>query len=249
MNARGVTGTVPRVSGPAMAGCSTHRARSVVPRRGPATHPAAPLLAVALALACWPSLVRADVLDRAVELANEGRFPEAHQAIAPLLAESSDNNFRARLLQGILRVREGRLDDAVSLFEALRDAYPRRSEPYNNLAAVYVAEGRLDDAHAALLAAIARQPDLPIAHENLADLYIRLARRSSVRAREAAGTPLSDRDAVPAAPLGDSEARAEAPSPPPRRDGRRRHRRGDARLRARDRICRRRGRDGSRGLA
>lgn len=127
-------------------------------------------------------MVRADEIDRAAELADEGRFQEAHQVIAPLVDQQPDN-FRARLLQGILQARQGRLDDAVRLFEALRDRYPERSEPYNNLAAVYVAQGRLDDAHAALLSAIAHPPELPAAHENLADLYIRLARRSSLRAR------------------------------------------------------------------
>jgi tetratricopeptide (TPR) repeat protein len=133
-------------------------------------------------------MARADEIDRAIELANEGRFQEARQLIAPLLDQQPDN-LRARLLQGILHVRDGRLDDAVRLFEALRDSYPGRSEPYNNLATVYVAQGRLDDAHAALLSAIARRPELPAAHENLADLYIRLARRSSLRARTLASAP------------------------------------------------------------
>lgn len=202
----------PRVPGRATSGRRGNRARIVLPERNPATCPVALLLMVALA--CWPALVRAGDLDSAVELANEGRLSEAQQVIAPLLEENSDN-FRARLLQGILQVRAGRLGDAARVFAALRDTYPDRSEPYNNLAAVYVAQGRLDDAHAALLAAIAREPDLPVAHENLADLYIRLARRSSGRAREAARAPPSDRDAVPAAPLGDSAVGAEVPDPPP----------------------------------
>ena len=139
-------------------------------------------LAVALALCCGLPVVRADELEHAIALADEGRFDEAHRAIAPLL-EQRPENFRARLVQGILRVREGHLDDAIGLFEALRETYPERSEPYNNLAAIYVAQNRMDEAHAALLSAIARKPEVPPAHATLAGLYPRLARRSRLRAQ------------------------------------------------------------------
>ena len=169
------------------------------------------LAGVAL-LACWPTMVRADDLGPAMALANEGRFQEAHQWIAPLLAAEPDH-FRARLLQGVLRAREGRLDDAARLFEALRDAYPERPEPHNNLAAVYVAQDRLAEAQAALLAAIARKPELPAAHENLADLYIRLARSSSLRARDLAGAAGSDRNAPADAPPPGTTVTAGEPDP------------------------------------
>ena len=138
--------------------------------------------ALALATGSQPSPVRADDLERAIALADEGRYDEARQVISPLL-ELRPDHIRARLLWGILQVHEGRLEEAARLFKDLSDTYPERSEPYNNLAAVYVAQGRLDDAHTALLAAVARQPALPIAHENLADLYDRLAHRSDLRAR------------------------------------------------------------------
>jgi len=157
--------------------------------------------------------VRAGDLDTAIELANEGRFPEAHQQIAPLLEQHPDN-FRARLLQGVLRAREGRLDDAARVFKALQDAYPERSEPYNNLAAVYVAEGRLDDAYRALRAAIVRKPELPAAHENLADLYIRLARRSGLRARDLANAPAPDPDTSADEPATGGFATADTPDRP-----------------------------------
>lgn len=174
----------------------------------------APLLALGMLLASWPMLVRAGDLDTAIELANEGRLQEAHQQIAPLLQQHPDN-FRARLLQGVLRAREGRLDDAARLFEALRDTYPERSEPYNNLAAVYIAQGRLDDAYGALRAAIVRKPQLPAAHENLADLYIRLARRSGLRARDLASTPAPDRDTSSDEPAASGLAIADAPDQVP----------------------------------
>ena len=140
-----------------------------------------------LAIGLGPSGASADELERAIALANEGRFDEAHELIVPLLNENP-GDLRAQLLEGILQVRQGQFEEAVRIFEALRDAYPERSEPYNNLAAVYVAQDRLDEAHAALLAAIARKPQLPTAHENLADLYIRLARSSNLRAQDLSST-------------------------------------------------------------
>ena len=151
-------------------------------------------VAAVLALVCWEWGARADELERALELANEGRLAEARQVILPIVEQQPDH-FRARLLQGILRVREEGFDDAIRIFGALRDAYPERSEPYNNLAVVYVAQGRLDEAHAALQSAIAREPELHTAHENLSDLYIRLARRSTLRARalsDASGSSSSE---------------------------------------------------------
>lgn len=178
--------------------------------QGCAAYAFGPPLALGMLLAFWPMMVRAGDLDTAIDLANEGRFQEAHQQIAPLLEQHPDN-FRARLLQGVLRAREGRLDGAARLFEALRDTYPERSEPYNNLAAVYVAQGRLDDAYGALRAAIARKPELPAAHENLADLYIRLARRSSLRARDLTSAPAPDRDTSAEEPAAGGLAVAGAP--------------------------------------
>lgn len=173
-------------------------------------HALASLLGLGMLLVWSPTMVRAGDLETAIELANEGRFPEAHQQIEPLLEQHPDN-FNARLLQGILRAREGRLDDAARLFEALRDTYPERSEPHNNLAAVYVAQGRLDDAHEALRAAIARRPKLPAAHENLADLYIRLARRSSLRARDLASAPAPDWGAPEGEPVNGELVTADEP--------------------------------------
>ena len=175
----------------------------------------ATVLALAVASSVWAA--QADELERAIELADEGRLAEAHQIVLPIVEQQPDH-FRARLLQGILWVREERFDDAILVFDALRDRHPERSEPYNNLAVVYVAQGRLDEAHAALLSAIAREPELPTAHENLADLYIRLARRSSLRSRalpdasgsnsSAAGSPPSADEPLAVQDLGSGEGLA-----------------------------------------
>ena len=159
----------------------------------------------ALAFVCAVWVARADELERAIELADEGRLAEAHRVILPIVEQQPDH-FHARMLQGVLRLREKGLDDAIRIFEALRDAYPERSEPYNNLAVVYVAQGRLDEAHAALLSATEREPELPAAHENLSDLYIRLARRSTLRARALLDASGSDSNATDFRPPVDNAA-------------------------------------------
>lgn len=149
---------------------------------------AAAVLVLALVIGAWPSGARGDDLAAAMRLADEGRYEETRQIVVSVLEQRPDD-LRAGLLWGILQMRAGHLGEAARRFETLRDSHPDRFEPYNNLAAVYVAQGRLDDAHAALLAAVAREPGLSIVHENLADLYLRLARRSQRRGEIPAPPP------------------------------------------------------------
>ena len=121
-------------------------------------------------------------LDRAISLAAEGRYPEAREVLDPLLQRDSGHP-RVRLLNGILRAREGRVSEAIDIFHRLRRDHPDMSEPWNNLAVLYAATGRFDEAREALLAALEREPTA-ISYENLGDLYSSLARRAYGRARE-----------------------------------------------------------------
>ena len=123
-----------------------------------------------------------DAFERARSLAIEKRYSEAREVLDPLL-ERLPGHPRARLLHGVLRAREGRLAEAIDVFEALRRDHPDMVEPYNNLAVLYATEGRLEDAREILLATAARQPDAVI-YANLADVYVKLARRALERARE-----------------------------------------------------------------
>ena len=122
-----------------------------------------------------------DAFDRARSLAIEKRYSEAREVLDPLL-ERLPGHPRARLLHGVLRAREGRLAEAVDVFEALRRDHPDMVEPYNNLAVLYAADGRLDDAREILLATVERRPDAVI-YANLADVYVKLASRALERAR------------------------------------------------------------------
>ena len=123
-----------------------------------------------------------DTFERALSLASEKRYSDAREVLDPLL-EREPVSPRARLLHGVLRVREGRVDEAVEIFETLRHDRPDMSEPYNNLAVLYAVEGRLDDARKTLIAALERRSDA-VLYTNLGDVYTKLARRAYDRARE-----------------------------------------------------------------
>ena len=122
-----------------------------------------------------------DDLDRAISLAAEKRFQEARQALGPVLERKPDDP-QARLLDGVLHVREGRVSEARDVFDRLRRDRPEMSEPWNNLAVLYASEGRLNEARESLLAALERKP-LAAAYANLGDVYTRLARRAYRQAR------------------------------------------------------------------
>ena len=146
-----------------------------------------------------------DTFERALSLASEKRYADAREVLDPLL-EREPGNPRARLLHGILRVREGRMTEAIDIFEALRRHHPDMSEPYNNLAVLYAVEGRLDDARTTLIAALERGPDA-VVYANLGDVYTKLARRAYGKARELdPGATLSGREMDIAFPLVESAA-------------------------------------------
>ena len=137
---------------------------------------------VLAALVTPPAAHCDESFERALALASENRWPEARDVLGPLLEREPDH-FRARLLDGILRAREGHLGDAVEAFEALRRDHPDMAEPYNNLAVIYALQGRLDDARTTLLAVLERRPD-EVVYANLGDVYTRLAHRAYEQARE-----------------------------------------------------------------
>ena len=123
-----------------------------------------------------------DALGRALSLAIEERHSEAREILDPLL-ERDPGNTRARVLHGVLRAREGRVKDAIEVFEQLKRDNPDMPEPYNNLAVLYTVEGRLDDARRVLLESLERRPD-PITYASLGEVYTKLARDANERARE-----------------------------------------------------------------
>ena len=147
---------------------------------------AATLAALLCSAAAWGD----EVLDRAISLSAEERPKEARALLEEFLEREPDHP-RARLLDGVLQAREGRVDEAIDVFEALRRDHPDRVEAYNNLAVLYAVKGRLEDARMTLVGALAQGPD-PLVYGNLGDVYAELARRAYRRARE-----LSSGDGIP----------------------------------------------------
>ena len=139
-------------------------------------------LGAMLAMLVPPVASSEETLDRASVLASEKRYPEARAVLDPVLERDADHP-RARLLDGFLRVHEGRVGKAIEIFDRLRRDHPDLPEAWNNLAVLYAAEGRLHEARETLSTALERNPSA-IGYANLGDIYASLARRAYGRARE-----------------------------------------------------------------
>ena len=201
------------------------RAQAMASRLGKAALVA---FGAALAILWSASALADDALERALSLTAAERYGEARQAVDGVLAREPGSP-RARLLHGVLRVREDRKSEAVGIFEELARDRPDMFEAHNNLAVLYAEEGRLDAARATLRAALQRRPER-VGYRNLGDIYTQLARRAYARGRAAeprgeahaeaptdaadkasarAGAPTDDE--APAAAADKASARAEAP--------------------------------------
>ena len=121
-----------------------------------------------------------DPVDDALSLVAQQRHAEAREAIEDML-ERNPEAPGPRLLQGVLYAREGRLVEAVAIFEGLRNDHPRMFEAHNNLAVLYAKLGRLDDARKAQIAALELRPDA-VVYANLGDVYMKLAEEAYERA-------------------------------------------------------------------
>lgn len=180
-----------------------------------------PLLAVcgmSAALLCATPATAQDSVERVVSLVSQGRYPEARTALEPLL-KRQPNAARPRLIDGILRAREGRTAEAISIFEGLRTDRPDMFEVHNNLAVLYARQGRLEASRAALLAALERRSDATV-HANLGDILTQLAERAYARARDLAGgfVPPPDTRPRPASPGSGKSAESSPPETPETRD-------------------------------
>ena len=156
-------------------------------------------------------------LERVIALANEDRLAEAREVLEPLLARDADHP-RVRLLDGVLLAQQGRVRDAVEVFDRLRQDHPEMSEPWNNLAVLYAAEGRIDEAREALLAALERRPSA-IGYANLSEIHAKLARRAWRRSQElaakGAGGPASGGLVARSADVSPPRASDDSPAEPP----------------------------------
>ena len=135
-----------------------------------------------LIAALWSGIALSENnLETALSLLSAAKYPEARRVLNPLLEREPDDP-RLRLAHGILRLHEGNPDEAIGVFESLRDDHPDMLEPVNNLAVLYALQGRLDDAREILLAALERRSKATL-YANLGDVYTKLAERAYDKAR------------------------------------------------------------------
>ena len=181
-------------------------------------------LGAMLATLLSPAASSGEDLDRAISLASEQQYRQARAVLDPVLDRDADHPL-GRLLDGVLRAREGRIGEAIEIFERLRRDHPDLSEPWNNLAVLYAAEGRFDEARETLLTALERRPTA-IGYANLGDIYSTLARHAYGRARElgpdVAVDPATAEEsglglAMSAVPAADASAAADPPPEEPAR--------------------------------
>ena len=139
-------------------------------------------LGAMLATFLSPAAFSGEALDQAISLAAEQRYGQARAILDPVLARDAGHPV-GRLLDGVLRAHEGRIGEAIEIFERLRRDHPDMSEPSNNLAVLYAAEGRFDEARETLLTELSRRPSA-IGYANLGDIHSTLARHAYGRAGE-----------------------------------------------------------------
>ncbi len=141
------------------------------------TPPRRAALLICLALAAAPLTARADAVDDAARLYQQGKTDEALGRIERYLADQP-SDARARFLKAQLLVQQGKTDEAVTLYSGLIEQYPELAEPYNNLAVIYAQQGRYQLARDYLERAVAAFPEYSVALENLGDVYAKFAETS-----------------------------------------------------------------------
>jgi Flp pilus assembly protein TadD len=140
-----------------------------------------PLLVLILLLGA--GAVLADDLDQARKLMRAGDRTAAMASIDKVLA-AKPNDQDARFLKGVALAEDGRVDEAIEVYQRLAQDFPELPEAHNNLAVLYAARGDLERARQSLDMAIRTNPKYAVAQENLGDVYIQLAARAYERAAQ-----------------------------------------------------------------
>lgn len=139
------------------------------------------LLLFAFAFGLAAGAARADELLEARKLLRAGEREAAMQRVEGVLAAKPSDQ-QARFLKGVILAEDGRVPEAIEVYQRLVQDYPELAEAHNNLAVLYAARGDLERARQSLDMAIRANPDYATAQENLGDVYIQLAARAYERA-------------------------------------------------------------------
>jgi ketosteroid isomerase-like protein len=163
----------------------------ILPRFRPGRRPAClsrgrallPFLAAAL----LGTAAHADEAAEVSKLMRAGQHAEALKRADVYLARVP-RDAQVRFYKGVL-LSESRPAEAIAIFTALTEDFPRLPEPYNNLAVLYAASGQYEKARAALDKSIRTNPAYATVYENLGDIHARLASQAYEKALQVdAGT-------------------------------------------------------------
>lgn len=131
----------------------------------------------AVLLSCAAFTAAAQDTEEIDRLIRQGQLDAASSRIEALLARDAKDP-RIRFLKGIVLSEQGKLADAIAVFQSLTEDYPELPEPYNNLATLFAAGGQFEKAITSLEMAIQINPSYGTAHENIGDVYARMATRA-----------------------------------------------------------------------
>ncbi len=92
-------------------------------------------------------------------------------------ATGLDPAVRSRVERASQLVEQGKLDEAIRIYNSIIDARPELLFAYNNLAVIYARQGRLEDAAATLKKGIASDPEFASLYNNLTHIYLELSRK------------------------------------------------------------------------
>lgn len=126
-------------------------------------------------------------LQQANRYLRNGQYQDALTAVDQVLATDEDN-MDAQLLRAILLAKTGRSAQAETLLNELREQYPDRPEPLNNLAVMYAEAGDNSRAIQTLQSAFKTHPSYAQVYQNLSDMYAVLAAEAYNKALGVSGT-------------------------------------------------------------
>lgn len=117
------------------------------------------------------------------QLVKKGKPEQALAQIDAYLAAQPKNAWgrnitQMRFLKGVLLAEQKQNPEAIQVFIKLIQDYPDLPEPYNNLAALYVAQGQLEKARDVLERGLHTDSAYSTAYRNLNEVYAKLANRA-----------------------------------------------------------------------
>ena len=126
-------------------------------------------------------------LQQANRYLRNGQYQDALTAVDQVLAADEDN-MDAQLLKATLLSKTGRSAHAETLLNELREQYPDRPEPLNNLAVMYAEAGDNSRAIQTLQSAFKTHPSYAQVYQNLSDMYAVLAAEAYNKALGVSGS-------------------------------------------------------------